>query len=186
MTDKRDEQISQLIQANAGINNLLQEQAEIGLTTLHRPIEQVGILLSRPYFIITAVTVGLVWIALNLFLKLTHHRAWDDPPFFWLQGLITFLALIVTSIVLVSQARQAQIAEQRSQLQLQFVVLTEQRSAKIINLLEELRQDLPNVRNRVDSEAEVMQRPTKPEAILEALDTLADGGETALPPKEER
>ncbi|MGY2892803.1 DUF1003 domain-containing protein [Deinococcus sp. UYEF24] len=184
MTDHRDEQISQLIQANAGINDLLKEQAEIGLTTLHRPIEQVGILLSRPYFIITAVTIFFVWIALNITLKLTHHRAWDEPPFYWLQGLITFLALVVTSIVLVSQARQAQIAEQRSQLQLQFVVLTEQRSAKIINLLEELRQDLPNVRDRIDLEAEAMQRPMKPEAILEAMDTLSAGGETALPPKE--
>lgn len=179
-----DEQIAKLIQANASINNLLQEQAELGLTTLHRPIEQVGIILSRPYFIITAVGIFLLWIAINLTLKLTHHHAWDEPPFNWLQGLITFLALIVTSIVLVSQARQAQIAEQRSQLQLQFVVLTKQRSAKIINLLKELRQDIPNVRNRIDQEAEVMQRPTKPEAILEALETLADAPETALPPKE--
>ena len=181
----RDERITQLIQANASINNLLQEQAELGLTTLHRPIEQVGILLSRPYFIITAVAIFSVWIVLNLILKLTHHQPWDAPPFYWLQGLITFLALIVTSIVLVSQARQAQIAEQRSQLQLQFVVLTEQRSAKIINLLEELRQDLPNVRDRIDPDAELMQRPTKPEAILAAMETLSEGGETALPPKDE-
>ena len=185
MIDSKDADIVQLIQANASINSLLQEQAEHGLTTLHRPIEQVGILLSRPYFIITSIGVFLVWIAVNLVLKFTVHRAWDEPPFYWLQGLITFLALVVTSIVLVSQARQAQIAEQRSQLQLQFVVLAEQRNAKIIGLLEELRQDLPNVRNRVDRDAELMQRPMKPEAILEALETLSEGGETALPPKED-
>ena len=101
-----------------------------------------------------------------------------------LQGLITFLALVVTSIVLVSQARQGQIAEQRNQLQLQFAVLNEQRSAKIIGLLEELRSDLPDVRDRIDEDAEVLGQPTKPEAILQAMETLDSAGETALPPKE--
>ncbi len=124
------------------------------------------------------------WIAINLILKSMYHHIWDEPPFYWLQGLITFLALVVTSIVLVSQARQAQIAEQRNQLQLQFVVLIEQRTAKIVGLLEELRVDLPNVRDRIDDDAEALKEPTKPQAILEALETLADAPETALPPKE--
>ena len=94
--------------------------------------------------------------------------------------------LVVTSIVLVAQARQAQLAEQRSQLQLQFVVLTEQRTAKIVALLEELRVDLPNVRNRVDENAEVLMEPIKPEAILSALETFSEAGETALPPVEDQ
>ena len=68
---------------------------------------------------------------------------------------------------------------------LQFIVLNEQRSAKTIQLLEELRRDMPNVRNRVDEEAEVMQQSTSPEAILEAMDTLAEGGEMALPPQQD-
>lgn len=185
MTEDQDTRVTQLIQENATVNALLQKQAEAGLTNLHRPIEQIGALLARPQFIIGAISIFLGWIAINLMLKATYHHTWDEPPFFWLQGLVTFLALVVTSIVLVSQARQAQIAEQRSQLQLQFVVLIEQRSAKIVGLLEELRTDLPNVRDRVDEDADVLKEPTKPEAILQAMETLSDSGETALPPKEE-
>lgn len=65
------------------------------------------------------------------------------------------------------------------------MLLTEQRSAKIIALLEELRRDLPNVANRVDVDANVMQQASTPGAILEALNTLAEGGPTSLPPEEE-
>ena len=184
MIEDQDNRIAQLIQENAAVNDLLKKQAEAGLTNLHRPIEQIGALIARPQFIIGTISIFIGWIAINLTLKATHRPVWDQPPFYWLQGLITFLALVVTAIVLIAQARQAQIAEQRSQLQLQFAVLNEQRSAKIIELLEELRSDLPNVRDRIDEDAEVLGQSTKPEAILQAMETLADVGETALPPKE--
>ncbi len=184
MTGNPDDRAIRLIQENATVNELLKKQAESGLTNLHRPIEQIGAFIARPQFIVGAISIFIAWIVMNLMLKATYHHTWDEPPFNWLQGLTTILSLIVTSIVLVSQARQAQIGEQRSQLQLQLVVLIEQRTAKIVGLLEELRIDLPNVRDRVDDEAEALKEPTKPEAILEALETLADAPETALPPKE--
>jgi uncharacterized membrane protein len=185
MIEDQEERVTQLIQENAAVNALLQKQAEAGLTNLHRPIEQIGALLARPQFIIGAIGIFIGWIAINLILKATRRPVWDQPPFYWLQGLITFLALVFTATVLIAQARQAQIAEQRSQLQLQFAVLNEQRSAKIIGLLEELRSDLPNVNDRIDEDAEVLKEPAKPEVILETLETLQSGGETALPPKEE-
>ena len=184
MIEDQDNRVAQLIQDNAAVNDLLKKQAEAGLTNLHRPIEQIGALIARPQFIIGNISIFIGWIVLNLVLKFTHHPVWDEPPFYWLQGLITFLALVVTAIVLIAQARQGQIAEQRSQLQLQFAVLNEQRSAKIIGLLEELRSDLPNVRDRIDDAAEVLGQPTKPEAILQAMETLDAAGETALPPKD--
>ena len=166
-----DERVAQLLQENSAVNDLLSQQAEAQLSNLHRPIERLGGLLSRPAFIVTVLCLFLLWMAVNLDLELSGHSPWDAPPFFWLQGLVGAFGLIVTSTVLVSQARQAQLAEQRAQLQLQFGVLIEQRSAKTIQLLEELRRDLPGVHDRVDEQAEVMQHSTKPEAILEALDT---------------
>lgn len=164
-------QLDGLVRENAEINRLLREQAELGLTQLHRPIEQLGVLLSRPAVVVTAFVLFLLWIVLNLDIKVITHKPWDEPPFFWLQGLIGLLSLITTVTVLISQARQAQ--------------LTEQRSAKIIALLEELRRDLPNVRDRPDPEAEALKQASDPEAILEALQTLEEGGPTSLPPRED-
>lgn len=66
---------------------------------------------------------------------------------------------------------------------MQIALLTEQRSAKLIELLEELRRDLPNVHNRMDEAAELMAQASDPAAIVEALTTLDEGGETSLPPQ---
>lgn len=48
-------------------------------------------------------------------------------------------------------------------------MLAEQKSSKVISLLEELRRDLPMVRNRNDPEAADLAQPADPEAVLEAL-----------------
>lgn len=167
-----DTRLEQLLSQNAAINALMEQQSQAGLTTLHRPIERFARLLGRPTFIFTALAVFLLWIVLNLNLHFFVHRSWDSPPFFWLQGLIGILGLFITSTVLISQARQARLAEQRSQLQLQIILLTEQRSAKIVALLEELRRDLPSVRDRLDEEADVMQQASNPQSILKALEQI--------------
>ena len=177
------ERLQTLIQENVEINTLLQRQAEAGLTGLHRPIEQIGATVGKPVFIFGALVVFALWIILNLNLKFFTHKPWDEPPFYWLQGVMGFLSLLVTTTVLVAQARQSQLAEQRAQLQLQISLLAEQRTAKIIGLLEELRRDLPSVHDRVDEQAEIMQQSTDPEAIVEALATLEQGGPTSLPPQ---
>jgi uncharacterized membrane protein len=66
---------------------------------------------------------------------------------------------------------------------LQIALLTEQRTAKLIELMEELRRDLPNVHDRLDGAAEMMAQASDPAAIVDALTTLDEGGETSLPPQ---
>ena len=92
--------------------------------------------------------------------------------YFWLQGLVGLGALLTTTIVLITQTRQGKLAEQRAQLDLQVSLLAEQKTAKLIALLEELRRDLPEVTNRHDAEAAAMEQSTDPHAILDALETL--------------
>ncbi len=61
------------------------------------------------------------------------------------------------------------VAEQRTQLMLQLNLLSEKKIAKIIALLEELREDIPNMEQRHDPEAEVMKQAADPLTVLEAL-----------------
>ena len=49
-------------------------------------------------------------------------------------------------------------------------LLAEQKTAKLIALLEELRRDLPNVENRHDPQAAVMEQATDPQAILSVME----------------
>ncbi|WP_207210943.1 hypothetical protein, partial [Lichenibacterium minor] len=60
------------------------------------------------------------------------------------------------------------------QLTLELSILSEKKSAKIIELLEELRRDLPAVRNRVDEEASEMAKPADPQAVLQAINETHD------------
>jgi uncharacterized membrane protein len=65
-------------------------------------------------------------------------------------------------------------AEQRAQLSLQLNLLSEQKIAKLITLVEELRCDLPNVKNRYDPKAEEMKQAADPHVVMNALEkTLA-------------
>lgn len=82
---------------------------------------------------------------------------------------VDIAALLIATGVLVQQSRQDRLAEQRSHLTLQINLLTEQKIAKLIKLMEELRADLPNVRERYDWEAETMQQETDPQVVLDIL-----------------
>ncbi len=73
-------------------------------------------------------------------------------------------------LVLIKQNRVAKLGEQRDHLDLKVTLLIEQKTAKLIDLIEELRRDLPNVKDRHDSDAVVMQQPMRPQAVLAALD----------------
>ncbi len=81
----------------------------------------------------------------------------------------------MTVLILVTQRREDQLASHREQLTLELGILSEQKAAKIIELLEELRRDMPHVRDRVDEEAVAMSAPADPEAVLNAIKETHDG-----------
>jgi uncharacterized membrane protein len=72
-------------------------------------------------------------------------------------------------LVYATQRRDDQLAEQREQLTLELALLNEQKTAKLIELIEEFRRDIPIVDNREDPQAEAMARPVEPERVLEAI-----------------
>jgi uncharacterized membrane protein len=90
---------------------------------------------------------------------------------------MSLCALLVTTMVLTTQNRQAKRASHRGNLELQVNLVAEQKIAKLIALLEELRRDLPSVRNRVDVVADAMAEAVDPQAVLTVLekDLEADG-----------
>lgn len=91
------------------------------------------------------------------------------PPFDAKEMGVDIAALLIATGVLVQQNRQDRLAEQRSHLILQINLLTEQKIAKLIELVEELREDLPTIRDRDDLEAKIMQQATDPQIVLNIL-----------------
>ncbi len=86
--------------------------------------------------------------------------------------LLTVAALATSTIVLITQQRQARLESQRAHLDLQVNLLTEQKVTKIIDLIEELRRDLPMVQDRDDPESAVLQKRTNTTQVLSALEDI--------------
>lgn len=110
----------------------------------------------------------------NIILRRFGIAGFDPAPFFWLQGIVGLGALLTATVVLSKQNRLAKLAEQRAHLDLKVTLLTEQKTAKLIDLLEELRRDMPNVRDRHDPEAASLQKSMNPDRVLAALDERND------------
>ena len=72
-------------------------------------------------------------------------------------------------MVLATQRRDDELAQLNQRLILQLAMLSEQKAAKTIQLLEQLRKDHPSIPDRQDEEASVMAQPTDPEVVLKAI-----------------
>ena len=141
-------------------------------------IERTSSLAGRPVYLACLSVFIALWIGANVPQRLgLPWQPFDPPPFTWLQGIVSLYALLVGTAVLIRQERMGRLAEQRAHLDLQVNLLTETKVAKVIEMLEALRQDLPNVGSRHDPEARAMQTPASAHAVLSALETQVAPGE---------
>jgi uncharacterized membrane protein len=148
-------------------------------TPVQRAADRITALLGRPRFIGVLTVIAASWISLNLLAAALGYHPIDPPPFSWLGGAVSLVSLYMVILILATQQREYQLAQHREQLTLELAILSEQKTAKVIQLLEESRRDNPLIRNRVDQEAEAMALPADPQSVLDAIkDTHADVEQT--------
>jgi uncharacterized membrane protein len=149
----------------------LQAQHDSKATALDRLMERITATIGRPAFLAWLGLVVIAWALANTLAPRLGYPAIDPPPFAALQGAISLTALCVTVIILTTQRRADRLAGLRAQLTLELAILGEQKTAKVIDLLEEHRRDNPLIANRDDPEASDMAKPADPEAVLDAIAT---------------
>ena len=135
-----------------------------------RSLERISHFVGKPAFLGYILGFVAVWILTNILLHRSGMAEFDRAPFPWLQGIVGLGALLTMTVVLTRQNRIDKLAEQRAHLVLKVTLLTEQKAAKLIDLVEELRRDLPNVKNRHDPSAESLLQPMHPDLVLATLD----------------
>jgi len=135
-----------------------------------RFVDRLTISIARPRSLYAISGIVLTWVGVNTWLYESGAHAIDPPPFFGLQGFCTLMAILSSTMVLITQRHQGELASRREQLELQVNILTEQKVTKLIALLEELRVDLPNVRNRKDETAEDMAQSADPSEVVRAIE----------------
>ena len=180
--DALPDHVSQQIETIA----TLHARGESDVSVHQRLIERVTAFLGRPLFLNVTIAAIAVWVFLNVPANRSNLAPFDPAPFPLLAGLVSTGGLLLTIVVLITQNRQARLAERRAQLDLQVNLLSEQKIAKVIALIEELRRDIPSVRDRHDPEAEAMSEAADPHAVLDALEEKLNEVEENLGTAEEK
>jgi len=165
--------LSSSAKGNIDVLASLYERENARVSGMQLAIERISAFFGSPAYLIFAVAFIVLWVLVNAW---GMHAGWehvDEPPFFWLQGIVSSNALILTVAVLIRQNRMAQLAEHRAHLDLQINLLTEQKATKILQLVDELRRELPTLRGTKDA-ADVVEltKPADAEAILDAIKRL--------------
>jgi uncharacterized membrane protein len=135
-----------------------------------RVLERASHVVGQPLFLALVLMFVALWIGANTLLREAGRAAFDPAPYSLLQCVVSLCALLTTIAVLSRQNRLERLSEKRAHLDLKITLLTEQKTAKLIDLLEELRRDLPNVRDRHDPQAAALKTAMDPEGVRAALD----------------
>lgn len=156
-----------------------QEQAEV--SQVQAAIETLSEFFGSPAYLLFVLTFIVAWVGINLF---GWHAGWrhvDEPPFFWLQGIVSSNALLLTVAVLIRQNRMGALAARRAHLDLHINLLTERKVSKALELVQALRREqLPHIGD--DPEAADLSKASDPQAILAAIKDSESGPAAAPTP----
>jgi uncharacterized membrane protein len=157
----------------------LRVRAEEDSTGHQRAVESRTNSLGQVKVLYIIIVFVAIWVAVNLLSPSLGFESFDHPPFYWLIDVINVCALLFATMVLITQNRQGKRAELRGHLNLQVNILAEQKIAKLIELVEELRRDLPGVRDRRDAEAAAMTESADTHLVISEMEKRLD---ESLPP----
>jgi uncharacterized membrane protein len=138
-------------------------------TRLQRLADEVTAAIAHPLFVALLTSVVALWIGGNLLAQAVGLKPLDPPPFYWLDGAASLIAVYSTILILATQRREDEVNAYRDHLTLEIAKASDQKIAKVIALLEEIRRDSPGLRDRHDQEAEAMSVPTSARAVVDAL-----------------
>ena len=141
-------------------------------TIAERIVDRATTAVGQPKFLLALIGVVGVWMTINALIALEGGTALDPPPFAWLEVTLTIAALLIAVMILTSQRRADRFANLREQMTLEATLLTEQKTRKIIELLEELRRDSPQISDRRDVEAEQMAAKADPHEVLAVIEDV--------------
>jgi len=158
--------IAETVQAIA----LLHAEHHRKSTIAERIVDRATAAVGRPQFLTVLGIAALGWIGANMLIRLDGGTPLDPPPFNWMNLVFTILALFIAVLILTSQRRADKFANLREQMTLESTLLTEQKTRKIIELIEELRRDSPQIADRFDAEAAQMATKADPHAVLGVIE----------------
>ena len=107
------------------------------------------------------------WIVWNL--GLTPLKQFDPFPFGLLTMIVSLEAIFLSVFVLISQNREAEVSNQRADLDLQINLLAEYEITRVLELVDAIADHLGLVEGE-DPEVDELKRRTPPDVVLEEME----------------
>lgn len=115
-------------------------------------------------FIILQSCLLAAWVTANVIHLI---KPWDPYPFILLNLALSFQAAYASPIIMMSQNRQARLADQRNHLALQVALLAEQEDTKTLQLLRKICEKLEVPFD--DTEEKALEESTDPEILIRQI-----------------
>jgi len=141
-------------------------------SSTQRAVERISLLIGRPLYLAALLAFVAGWVGYNLLAHRWDRAPFDAAPFPLLDAVLTLATVLSTTVVLIAQNRLTRIEQQHAHIALQVNLITEQKVTKIIRLLEELRHDLPMVKDRYDPQAASFAHTTDALEVLSAIEEV--------------
>ena len=163
-SDSKEAAIEQTVRSLAGMH----AEHERQLHPMQKNIEWLTNRIGRPWFAYAIISFIVLWIAIDRLV--VPRERFDAGSFPVLQLILTILSLLTAVFILITENRQGEHADQRAKVTLQIALINEQKTAKIIELLEQQRKDSPHLPDREDKEATHMAEATDLRVAIEKLE----------------
>lgn len=145
------------------------EQAEAPWST--RMADRVTRFTGSLTFVWLHLAIVATWVAVNLGLA-PGARPFDET-FVILATAASVEAIFLSTFVLISQNRQAALAEQRAELDVQITLLAEHEITRTLKLVSAIAEKM-GVEGATDEEIVELKRDVAPEAVLDELEDEAE------------
>jgi uncharacterized membrane protein len=129
---------------------------------------------SMAFVYFHAIWFGL-WMLLNLgMLKIPYLTQFDPYPFGLLTLVVSLEAIFLSTFVLIAQNNLSAVSERRAELDLQVNLLAEQKTAKVLELLDHIAQELDSMHAqfnyRPDAETQALKLSPEPQDVLDVIE----------------
>jgi len=140
-----------------------------GTTVAERMAERVAIFTGSLLFVWLHVAWFAVWIVANI--PRFGFRPFDPFPYTLLMMIVSLEAIFLSAFILISENRQARLADRRARVNLQIDMIAEREVTKLMELVMDIHKHL-GIKRHDEVELTNMQKVTNIEHLSEAAQTV--------------
>jgi uncharacterized membrane protein len=167
---KKNGALSKVVERNINTMLTMQRQLDAHKSFSDRVADRITAFCSSVYFVFFHVAWFGLWVAVNLgIFSVIGVHAFDPFPFGLLTMIVSLEAIFLSTFVLISQNRLSDIADRRSDLDVQVDLVAEYEITKVLRLVDAIADHL-GVKEGLDPELEELEEIIPPDVVMKAVD----------------